>query len=98
MADKEVTLYLVDVGISMAERRHGRQETDLDWAMRYVWDRITSTVRSSEAVNLTIVPDRLTQNDRWRLDGRCGRWACWEYGRMVYGPLPPLEGRFPAIG
>ena len=48
MADKEVTLYLVDVGISMAERRHGRQETDLDWAMRYVWDRITSTVRSSE--------------------------------------------------
>lgn len=46
MADKEATVYIVDVGRSMGEKRNGRTESDLDWAMRYVWDRITSTVRS----------------------------------------------------
>ncbi|KAL4921015.1 SPOC like C-terminal domain-containing protein [Aspergillus aurantiobrunneus] len=44
MADKEATVYIVDVGKSMAERRNGREVTDLEWAMQYVWDRITTTV------------------------------------------------------
>ena len=45
MADKEATVYIVDVGQSMGETCYGRDETDLDWAMRYIWDKITSTVR-----------------------------------------------------
>lgn len=44
MAEKEATVYIVDVGKSMGERRGGRSLTDLEWAMRYVWDRITATV------------------------------------------------------
>ncbi|KAL4944789.1 hypothetical protein BDV06DRAFT_219972 [Aspergillus oleicola] len=44
MADKEATVYIVDVGKSMGERRHGREITDLEWAMQYIWDRITTTV------------------------------------------------------
>ncbi|KAF7589780.1 ATP-dependent DNA helicase II subunit 2 [Aspergillus hancockii] len=44
MADKEATVYIVDVGKSMGERRHGRSVTDLEWALQYVWDRITGTV------------------------------------------------------
>lgn len=44
MAEKEATVYIVDVGKSMGERRHGRSVTDLEWAMQYVWDRITTTV------------------------------------------------------
>ncbi|KAK4996316.1 ATP-dependent DNA helicase yku80, partial [Cryomyces antarcticus] len=44
MAQKEATVYIVDVGASMAQKNGGRQEADLDWAMRYVWDNITSTV------------------------------------------------------
>lgn len=48
MADKEATVYIVDVGQSMGGMRNGRTESDLDWAMRYVWDRITSTVRDLE--------------------------------------------------
>ncbi|GLI73754.1 ATP-dependent DNA helicase yku80 [Penicillium ochrochloron] len=44
MAEKEATVYIVDVGKSMGERRHGRSVTDLEWAMKYVWDRITATV------------------------------------------------------
>lgn len=44
MAEKEATVYIVDVGKSMGEKRNGRSVTDLEWAMQYVWDRITATV------------------------------------------------------
>lgn len=47
MADKEATVYIVDVGHSMGKKRNGRGESDLDWAMTYVWDKITSTVRET---------------------------------------------------
>lgn len=58
MADKEATVYIVDVGRSMGECRNGRSVTDLDWAMQYVWDRITTTVcdhSSSKGSKLTTV-------------------------------------------
>lgn len=44
MADKEVTVYIVDLGPTMGETRHGRNETDLDWSLRWVWDKISTTV------------------------------------------------------
>jgi hypothetical protein len=46
MADKEATVYVVDVGRSMGDRRHGRSVSDLDYAIQYVWDRVTATVSS----------------------------------------------------
>jgi ATP-dependent DNA helicase 2 subunit 2 len=44
MAQKECTVYIVDLGRSMSEKRNGRSKTNLDWAMEYVWDKITTTV------------------------------------------------------
>ena len=44
MADKETTIYIVDVGSSMGKKCNGRHESSLDWAMKYVWEKITSTV------------------------------------------------------
>lgn len=44
MADKEATVYIVDVGKSMGKKNQGRGQTDLDWALQYVWDKITTTV------------------------------------------------------
>lgn len=44
MAEKEATVYIVDMGRSMGEKRNKRKESDLDWAMTYVWEKITSTV------------------------------------------------------
>lgn len=44
MADKEATVYVVDVGQCMSEKNGGRTQSDLDWAMTYVWEKITSTV------------------------------------------------------
>ena len=44
MAEKEATVFIVDLGASMKDCHHDREQTDLDWALTYVWDRITSTV------------------------------------------------------
>ncbi|GAM88849.1 hypothetical protein ANO11243_068830 [Dothideomycetidae sp. 11243] len=44
MAAKEATVYIVDVGTSMGQKNSGRDVTDLEWALEYVWDRIASTV------------------------------------------------------
>ncbi|RYO82584.1 hypothetical protein DL766_000202 [Monosporascus sp. MC13-8B] len=47
MADKEATVYVIDLGESMADCHSGRIESDLDWCMRYVWDKISTTVAAS---------------------------------------------------
>ncbi|KAL8790310.1 MAG: hypothetical protein Q9213_000662 [Squamulea squamosa] len=44
MAEKEATVYIVDVGASMGAIHNGRDISDLEYAMTYVWDKITSTV------------------------------------------------------
>ncbi|KAI4272661.1 MAG: hypothetical protein LQ337_005144 [Flavoplaca oasis] len=44
MAEKESTVYIVDVGASMGSVHNGREISDLDFAMTYIWDKITSTV------------------------------------------------------
>ncbi|KAI9672756.1 MAG: ATP-dependent DNA helicase II subunit 2 [Alyxoria varia] len=54
MADKEATIYVVDVGKSMGLKRNGRDETDFDFAMQYVWDKIATTVRQSKRAALRI--------------------------------------------
>lgn len=46
MADKEASIYIVDLGSSMANCNGGRIESDLDWSLRYVWDKITTTAQS----------------------------------------------------
>ncbi|KAL0931859.1 ku family dna [Colletotrichum truncatum] len=47
MADKEASVYIVDLGSSMADCHNGRSEPDLNWSMRYVWDKISTTVAAS---------------------------------------------------
>ena len=54
MADKEATVYIVDMGASMGEKRNGRRESDLDWAMTYVWEKITSTVGTVESLTVYV--------------------------------------------
>lgn len=56
MAGKEATVYIVDVGQSMGERKHGRTQTNLDWALEYVWDKITSTVATGrKTANIGVI-------------------------------------------
>lgn len=47
MADKEATVFILDLGATMAELHSARTESDLDWSMRYVWDKITDIVAAN---------------------------------------------------
>ncbi|PHH72534.1 hypothetical protein CDD80_4472 [Ophiocordyceps camponoti-rufipedis] len=47
MADKEANVFILDLGASMAQANAGRDESDLDWCMRYVWDKITDIVAAN---------------------------------------------------
>ncbi|EHK41263.1 hypothetical protein TRIATDRAFT_295201 [Trichoderma atroviride IMI 206040] len=47
MADKESTVFIIDLGASMKATNGGRKESDLDWSMSYVWDKISNVVASN---------------------------------------------------
>jgi ATP-dependent DNA helicase 2 subunit 2 len=49
MADKQATVYIIDQGKCMGEKQSGREESDLEYGMRYVWDKITTTLLASRA-------------------------------------------------
>ena len=58
MADKEATVYIVDLGRSMGGKHEGRTVSDLDFALNYVWEKITSTVSNTD-LTATIMIDSL---------------------------------------
>ena len=55
MAEKEATVYVVDVTRQMGKPRNGRSESDLDWSLRYVWDKIASIVATERKTLLQAV-------------------------------------------
>jgi ATP-dependent DNA helicase 2 subunit 2 len=44
MAGKEATVYIIDQGVSMGDCHNGRAESDLDYGMQYVWDKMAATM------------------------------------------------------
>lgn len=46
MAEKEAYVFVVDVGRSMGQKKHGRVQSDLDWSLQYVWDKVSNIVSS----------------------------------------------------
>jgi ATP-dependent DNA helicase 2 subunit 2 len=44
MADKEATVFVIDLGETMGHKQEGRQVSNLEWSMEYVWDKITAKV------------------------------------------------------
>ncbi|KAK7531676.1 putative Ku family DNA helicase [Phyllosticta citribraziliensis] len=68
MTDKEATVYVVDVGKSTGEKRGGRDESDLDWNMRYVWDKITTTVSTGRKTLFVGVVGLRTDETKVNLD------------------------------
>ncbi|KAF4629482.1 hypothetical protein G7Y89_g8662 [Cudoniella acicularis] len=47
MADKQATVYIVDQGQSTREIHNGRTESDLQYGMRYVWEKIALTMAAN---------------------------------------------------
>jgi ATP-dependent DNA helicase 2 subunit 2 len=72
MADKEAFVYIVDVGSTVSNCNNGRTESDLDFSMRYVWDKIATTAQASRKTwNVGVVGLRTdeTRNDYQDGDG-----------------------------
>ncbi|KAE9988409.1 hypothetical protein EG328_011169 [Venturia inaequalis] len=66
MADKEATVYIVDVGKSMGRKNQGREQTDLDWVLQYVWDKITTTIetdRKTAGVGVVALRSDVSNNE-----------------------------------
>lgn len=99
MADKEATIYIIDLGESMADCHNGRAESDLDWSMRYVWDKISTTVAASRktwtvgVVGLN-TDDTNNDQDREGLEGYHQISVLQEIGPMTMSSLRELR---PAI-
>lgn len=53
MTTKEATVFIVDVGQSMGETREGREVSDLDWALEYIWDKIAAIVCLDDVASMT---------------------------------------------
>lgn len=68
MASKEATVYIVDVGATMGEKSYDRTQTNLDWALEYVWDRITTTVSNGRKMALAGVIGLRTDGTQNELD------------------------------
>ena len=68
MAAKEATVYIVDCGSTMNEKSHGRQRTNHDWVLEYLWDKITTTVATGRKTALAAVVGLRTDGTENLLD------------------------------
>src|SRR4051794_27085852 len=96
MADKEATVYIVPLGQPMADCNGGRTESDLDWSMRYVWDKITSTLaanRKTWTVGVVGLGTEETDNDQERegLEGYENISVLQQIGPMTMSSLNQLQ-------
>jgi ATP-dependent DNA helicase 2 subunit 2 len=94
MADKEATVYIVDLGSTMGQRNNGRDVSNLDWAMQYVWDRISTTVAASRktwTVGVLGLRTDETDNAQEEEDGYENIAVLKELGPMTMTDLKALQ-------
>lgn len=85
MTTKEATVYILDLGRSMGEKRNGRSQTNLKWALEYVWDKITTTVSMHLITDgIVLKRGRLRQAERRR------SWVSLVIGQMVSHGAPSV--------
>ncbi|TDZ32117.1 ATP-dependent DNA helicase II subunit 2 [Colletotrichum spinosum] len=94
MADKEAVVYIIDLGVSMGDCHNGRTESDLDWAMRYVWDKISTTVAASRKTwNVGVIGIKTdeTRNSMQNEEGYSNISVLQELGPMTMTSLEALR-------
>lgn len=94
MAEKEATVFILDLGASMAKAHNGRSESDLDWSMRYVWDKVTDIVsanRKTLCVGVVGLKTDGTSNTLQDDDGYENISVLQELGPMTMTSLKTLQ-------
>jgi hypothetical protein len=57
-------MYIVDLGITIGECHSGRTESDLDYGMRYIWDKIAITMAANlKGGNLGVIGFRTDETN-----------------------------------
>ena len=57
-------MYVVDLGSTMGECHNGRTESDLDYGMRYIWDKIAITMAANlKGGNLGVIGFRTDETN-----------------------------------
>lgn len=51
MSNKEATVYIINVGKSMGLRHNGRELSDLEYGMMYVWDSLTRLISTGRKLD-----------------------------------------------
>lgn len=72
MAEKEASVFMIDLGQSMSRKNHSREQSDLDYSLQYVWDKITNIIylgRKGLVVGVMGFRTDTTKNDMQQEDG-----------------------------
>ena len=96
MAEKEAIVLIVDLGSTMANCNNGRTESDLDWSMRFVWDKISHIVslnRQGLCVAVLGLRTEDTSNTMGDDEGYQHISVLQEMGPMDMGSLKALQGK-----
>ncbi|KAI5465546.1 SPOC like C-terminal domain-containing protein [Mariannaea sp. PMI_226] len=96
MAEKEATVFILDLGSSMAGTHSGRSESDLDWSLQYVWDKITDIVAASRktlCVGVLGLRTDETNNKLQEDEGYENITVLQELGPMTMSSLRELRSR-----
>lgn len=94
MADKEATVFILDLGASMGQRGSGRTESNLDWSMSYVCDKITDIVaanRKTLCVGIVGLRTDGTENKLQEDDGYEHITVIQELSNMTMSSLRALQ-------
>lgn len=65
MADKEATVFVIDIASSMGKKRSGYKSSVLDYCLEYVWDKLgikIMAMRKTDYVAVVAVGSDLTDN------------------------------------
>ncbi|KAF4445261.1 ATP-dependent DNA helicase 2 subunit 2 [Fusarium acutatum] len=94
MAEKEATVFILDLGSTMAQTHSGRSESDLEYSMQYVWDKIIDIVaanRKTLCVGVLGLRTDETDNKLQDDDGYENIAVLQELGPMTMSSLRNLQ-------
>ena len=95
MAGKEATVFVLDAGASMGKRKNERTESDLEYGMKFVWDKITGAMASGrKGANMGIIGLRTNEtNNPLSADDEAYNnisiW--WPLGVITMSDLPAIK-------
>jgi len=95
MADKEATVFILDLGSTMAQSHSGREESNLEYSMRFVWDKISDIVAANrKTLHVGVVGLRTDETSHALAeDGYDNISVLKEMGTMTMSSLRDLQGK-----